>query len=127
MPGVVERVIFRRRPETEDATRRSPGLWRSAGFLAEPPACSGSGLAGVGCTSWKGVWPSARTAPERKFPDDFGPQPLFCSAGTVERGNCVRLFEEEHNYWCYPTVFAPPLMIGNLPGHLGRLGLLRDG
>jgi iron complex transport system substrate-binding protein len=61
---------------------------------------------------------------EGGYLDEFESRPLFRSLEVVERGNYVRLSEEEGNYWYYPTVFTPPLMIDGLLGHLEELGFL---
>lgn len=60
----------------------------------------------------------------RDFMDEFESQPLFQSLGAVESGNYVRISGGEYNYWYYPTVFTPPLMLDSLTGHLERLGFL---
>jgi iron complex transport system substrate-binding protein len=61
-----------------------------------------------------------------EFMDQFESQPLFRNLGAVESGNYVRISGEEYNYWYYPTVFTPPLMLRSLLGHLERLGLLEN-
>jgi iron complex transport system substrate-binding protein len=61
---------------------------------------------------------------EEDFLDDWESRPLFRSLDVVGSGNYVRLSEAESNYWYYPTVLTPPLMIDSLLGHLERLGLL---
>ena len=59
--------------------------------------------------------------------DEFESQPLFQSLGAVESGNYVaHLRVQEYNYWYYPTVFTPPLMIESLLGHLEQLGSFRE-
>lgn len=59
-----------------------------------------------------------------EFMDEFESQPLFQSLDAVKNGNYVRASGEEYNYWYYPTVFTPPLMIDSLLGHLEELGFL---
>lgn len=61
---------------------------------------------------------------EDEFLNDWESRPLFRSLGAVESGNYVRLSERESNYWYYPTVFTPPLMVESLIGHLEDLGVL---
>ena len=61
---------------------------------------------------------------EDEFLEDFESRPLFRSLDVVESGNYVRLSEKESNYWYYPTVLTPPLMLDSLTGHLERLGFL---
>lgn len=60
-----------------------------------------------------------------EFMDEFESQPLFQSLGAVESGNYVRISGGEYNYWYYPTVFTPPLMLDSLLGYLERLGFLK--
>lgn len=62
-----------------------------------------------------------------RFLDGWEKEPLFRSLPVVERRDYVRLTEAESNYWYYPTVLTPPLMVESLLGNLGRLGLLQDG
>jgi iron complex transport system substrate-binding protein len=59
-----------------------------------------------------------------EFMDGFESQPLFQSLDAVQNGNYVRISGEEYNYWYYPTVFTPPLMVESLLGHLERLEIL---
>lgn len=59
-----------------------------------------------------------------EFMDEFESQPLFQSLEAVESGNYARITGDEYNYWYYPTVFTPSLMIESLVGHLERLGIL---
>ncbi|MGF1470344.1 MAG: ABC transporter substrate-binding protein [Rubrobacteraceae bacterium] len=61
---------------------------------------------------------------EDEFLDDWESRPLFQSLAVVESGNYVRLSERESNYWYYPTVSTPPLMLESLIGHLERLGFV---
>jgi len=61
-----------------------------------------------------------------EFMDGFESQPLFQGLDAVENGNYVRISGEEYNYWYYPTVFTPPLMLNSLTGHLERLGLMKN-
>ena len=63
---------------------------------------------------------------EDEFLDDWEARPLFQSLGAVESGNYVRLSEKESNYWYYPTVMTPPLMLESLIGHLEQLGFLES-
>lgn len=61
-----------------------------------------------------------------EFMDDFESQPLFQRLQAVERGNYARLIGDEYNYWYYPTVFTPSLMVESLIGHFERLGILNN-
>jgi iron complex transport system substrate-binding protein len=61
-----------------------------------------------------------------EFMDEFESQPLFQSLDAVQNGNYVRISGGEYNYWYYPTVFTPPLMVESLLGHLERLGILEQ-
>ncbi len=61
---------------------------------------------------------------EEEYLDGWESRPLFRSLEVVEGGNYVRLSEAESNYWYYPTVFTPSLMIESLLGHLEELGFL---
>jgi iron complex transport system substrate-binding protein len=61
---------------------------------------------------------------ETEFPEEFESEPLFRGLDVVRKGAYVRLTEDESNYWYYPTVMTPPLMVESLVGHLERLGLL---
>lgn len=61
---------------------------------------------------------------EGGYLDDWETRPLFRSLEVVESGNYVRLSEAESNYWYYPTVFTPSLMIDSFLGHLEELGFL---
>lgn len=64
---------------------------------------------------------------EDAYLDDWETKPLFRSLGVVEREKYVRLTESESNYWYYPTVMTPTLMVKDLIGHLERLGFLDQG
>lgn len=59
-----------------------------------------------------------------EFMGEFESQPLFRRLSGVESGNYVRISGDEYNYWYYPTVFTPPLMIESLLGHLEDLEIL---
>lgn len=63
---------------------------------------------------------------DQAFMDDWESRPLFRSLEVVERGNYVRLSQAESNYWYYPTVFTPPLMIESLERRLKELGVTED-
>lgn len=61
---------------------------------------------------------------EDDYLDDWETKPLFRSLGVAQNDRYVRLTESESNYWYYPTVMTPDLMVKSLIAHLESLGLL---